>query len=57
MKIFLTPIIDINYYLPKFSSFNPKELFRHHQNNNNVISLERMVDLSSDIIEENIDNN
>ena len=57
MKIFLTPIIDINYYLPKFSSFNTKELFRHHQNNNNVISLERMVDLSSDIIEENIDNN
>ena len=27
MKIFLTPILDISYYLPDFSGFNPKTLF------------------------------
>ena len=58
MKLFLTPIIDINYYLPKFSSFNTKELFRINKDNknNDIPSLERIADLSSDIIEENIDN-
>ena len=55
MKIFLTPIADINYYLPKFSSFNTKDLFRYN-NKNDEISLEKIVDLSSDLIEENIDN-
>ena len=50
-KIFFTPIIDIDYYLPKFKYFDIKNLFRH--NNNNIISLEKIADLNSDLIEEN----
>ena len=56
MKLFLTPIIDIDYYLPKFSSFKTQNLFRIDKDSN-TISLEKIVDLSSDLIEENIDNN
>ena len=52
-KIFLTPIIDIDYYLPKFSSFNTKELFR--PNKGNIISLTKVTDLSSDSINKNTD--
>ena len=51
-KIFLTPIIDIDYYLPKFSSFNTKELFRN--DTDNIISLKTVTDLSSDSIEKTI---
>ena len=54
MKLFLTPIIDIDYYLPKFSSFKTENLFRIDKGSN-IISLEKIVDLSSDLIEENID--
>ena len=54
MKLFLTPIIDIDYYLPKFSSFKTQNLFRIDKDSN-TISLEKIVDLSSDLIEENID--
>ena len=46
-KIFLTPIINIDYYLPKFSSFNTKELFKHN-NKNNIISLEKIIDLNEE---------
>ena len=49
-KILLTPIIDINYYLPKFSSFNIDKLFRH--NDKNTISLERIVDLNPGLTED-----
>ena len=52
-KIFLTPIIDIDYYLPKFSSFNTKELFR--ANNGEIISLRKITDLSSDSIDKSKD--
>ena len=48
-KIFLTPIIDIDYYLPKFKSFNTKELFR--PNKEKIISLQKITDLSSDSID------
>ena len=50
-KIFLTPIIDIDYYLPRFSSFNTKELFRPNKGNN--ISLTKVTDLSSESINNN----
>ena len=48
-KILLTPIIDMEYYLPKFSSFNTKELFR--PSDGKIISLKRVTDLSSDSID------
>jgi len=51
-KIFLTPIIDIEYYLPKFSSFNTKELFR--EDTDNIVSLKTVTDLSSDSIEKTV---
>ncbi len=33
MKPILVPIIDISYYLPEFSAFNPKNLFKDENNN------------------------
>ena len=48
-KIFLTPIIDIDYYLPKFHSFKTNELFR--RNEGEIISLKKITDLSSDSID------
>ena len=53
-KIFLTPIIDIDYYLPKFSSFNTNELFR--SNNGEIVSLKKITDLSSDSIDRSPNN-
>ena len=44
-KIFLTPIIDIDYYLPKFSRFELKNLFRT-ENKDNLIQITKLVDLS-----------
>ena len=32
MKPILVPIIDISYYLPEFSKFNPKNLFKEEKN-------------------------
>ena len=52
-KIFITPIIDMEYYLPKFSSFNTKELFR--PNDGKIIPLQRVTDLSSDSIDKSND--
>ena len=54
IKLFLTPIIDIDYYLPRFSSFNTKELFRG--NNGKIISLKKITDLSSDSIDKSTNN-
>ena len=44
-KIFITPIIDIDYYLPKFSKFNTENLFRN-KNKNNLIQIKKLADLS-----------
>ena len=52
-KVFLTPIFDIEYYLPKFSSFNTNELFR--PNDGKIIPLKRVTDLSSDSIDKSKD--
>ena len=35
MKPVLTPILDISYYLPAFSSFDPKNLFNQEDSENN----------------------
>ena len=43
-RIFLTPIMDMDYYLPKFSKFEIKNLFRS-QNKNNLIQIHRLTNL------------
>ena len=44
-KIFFTPIIDIDYYLPKFSKFELENLFRK-KNKDNLIQITKLADLS-----------
>ena len=44
-KIFLTPIIDMNYYLPKFSKFEIKNLFRD-ENKDHLIQITELSDLT-----------
>ena len=44
-RILLTPIIDIDYYLPKFSKFELKNLFRK-ENKNQLIQISKIADLS-----------
>ena len=44
-KIFLTPIIDMNYYLPKFSKFEIKNLFRS-ENKDHLIQITELSDLT-----------
>jgi len=44
-KIFLTPIIDMNYYLPKFSKFEIKNLFRA-ENKDHLIQVTELSDLA-----------
>jgi hypothetical protein len=43
-KIFLTPITDINYYLPKFSRFNGN-IFRNEQNESSIIPVTKITDI------------
>ena len=45
-RILLTPIIDIDYYLPKFSQFDEKTLFRKISS---YIQINKVTDLSFDI--------
>ena len=53
-KMLLTPIIDIDYYLPKFSKFNIDNLFRK-ENKDNLIQIKKLTDLalSSKLKDEN----
>ena len=44
-RFFLTPIIDIDYYLPKFSRFELENLFRA-KNKDNLIQIKKLSDLS-----------
>ena len=44
-RFFLTPIIDIDYYLPKFSRFELQNLFRS-KNKDNLIQIKKLADLS-----------
>ena len=44
-RIFLTPIIDIDYYLPKFSKFEIQNLFRKN-NKDGLIQIPKLADLS-----------
>ena len=44
-RLLLTPIIDIDYYLPKFSKFELKDLFRN-ENKDHLIQISKIADLS-----------
>ena len=44
-RLLLTPIIDIDYYLPKFSKFEIKNLFRK-ENKEHLIQISKIADLS-----------
>ena len=44
-KIFLTPISDIDYYLPKFSQFKG-EIFRNELGENSAYPISKLVDIS-----------
>ena len=52
VKIFLTPIIDIDSYLPTFSCFDTNELFRE---NKEIFSLEKIADLSSELFSQKME--
>jgi len=45
-RVLLTPIMDVNYYLPQFGKFNEKDLFR---NINSYKQITKATDLSFDI--------
>ena len=45
-RVLLTPIVDVNYYLPQFSKFDDKELFR---NVSSYKQINKVADLSFDI--------
>ena len=49
-KIFMTPIVDIDYYLPKFSLFK-SNIFRN--NEKNVIPISKIIDISLDLKDKN----
>ena len=53
MKPILKPIIDISYYLPEFSGFNPKDLFLP-ENDNKIFKLNMDLDKVLKITEQNI---
>ena len=46
IRVLLTPIMDVDNYLPQFSKFNPINLFR---NNTEYKSICKVTDLSFDI--------
>ena len=56
MKPILKPIIDISYYLPEFSGFNPKDLFLP-ENDNKIFKLNMDLDKVLKIAEQNISSN
>lgn len=43
-RIFLTPIIDMDYYLPKFSKFQVQKLFRSKAQDN-LIQINKITNL------------
>ena len=44
MKPILKPIIDVSYYLPEFSGFNPKDLFLNDEEDNKIFKLNMDLD-------------
>ena len=49
-RVLLTPIIDVDYYLPKFSKFNPKNLFRNLEH---IKPIYKTTELSLDAVDTN----
>ena len=59
MKPILVPIIDISYYLPEFSGFDPKNLFKEEKNENekNKFKLNLDIDKVLKAYEQNTQDN
>ena len=57
MKPILVPIIDISYYLPEFSKFNPKNLFKEEKNEKNLYKLNLDIDKVLKAYEQSIQDN
>ena len=45
-RVLLTPIIDVDYYLPQFSKYNPGKLFRKKTEYKSIC---KVADLSFDV--------
>ena len=43
MKPILKPVLDINYYLPKFSAFNPQKLFNTKKDNFFSLDIDKIL--------------
>ena len=56
MKPVLVPIIDISYYLPEFSGFNPKNLFKD-DNNKTIFKINLDIDKVLKSYEQNLQDN
>ena len=55
MKPLLVPILDISYYLPEFSGFNKKNLFRKELPENKInLDIDKVLKSSENYSEENI---
>ena len=53
MKPILVPILDISYYLPEFTGFDPKNLFRKEVNENKInLDIDKVLKLSENNLEE-----
>ena len=50
-RVLLTPIIDVDYYLPKFSKFDPKNLFRNLKHSKPIY---KTTELSIDPVDTNL---
>ena len=68
MRPLISPILDINYYLPHFTQYNKENLFIKNNNNDSIVSYDLIVDIdkilkkpknekASNISDKNIDNN
>ena len=53
MKPLLVPILDINYYLPAFSDFNPEKMMFKNPNDNNAFKLCMDIDKVLKLSEQN----
>ena len=59
MKPLLVPILDINYYLPTFSYFNPENIFKNNDKNDKfrlILDIDKILKLSeqNQVVMENI---
>ena len=57
MRPLILPILDINYYLPKFTEFNKNKLFNSTNNNNSYDLLDMKISQINYVINKDVSNN